>query len=49
MSPLRRILDQMPADIVEKIGREVIEAASEGRPDGKVSLNGNPILASATK
>jgi enediyne biosynthesis protein CalE5 len=49
MSPLRRILDQMPADIVEKIGREVIEAASEGSPDGKVALNGNPILASATK
>jgi enediyne biosynthesis protein CalE5 len=47
--PLRRILDQMPADIVEKIGQEVIEAASEGSPDGKVSLNGNPILASATK
>jgi enediyne biosynthesis protein CalE5 len=49
MSPLRRILDQMPADTVEKIGQEVIEAASEGSPDGKVSLNGNPILASATK
>jgi hypothetical protein len=25
------------------------EWASEGSPDGKVSLNGNPILASATK
>jgi hypothetical protein len=39
----------MPGDTVEKIRQEVIDAASEGSPDGKVSLNGNPILASATK
>lgn len=49
MGPLRRVLDGMPAEAVEKIGQEVIEAAPQGKPDGKVSLNGNPILASATK
>jgi 2-polyprenyl-3-methyl-5-hydroxy-6-metoxy-1,4-benzoquinol methylase len=49
MGPLRRILDQMPEDTVQKIGSEVTEAAPQGNPDGKVSLNGNPILASATK
>ncbi len=49
IGPLRRILDQIPEDAVEKIGQEVAEAAPKGSPDGKVSLNGNPILASATK
>jgi len=49
IAPLRRILDKMPEDAVEKIGQEVVEAAPQGKPDGKVSLNGNPILASATK
>lgn len=49
IAPLRRILDQMPADAVEKIGQEVVQAAPQGSPDGKVSLSGNPILASATK
>jgi len=49
MGPLRRILDQMPKDTVQKIGQEVTEAAPQGKPDGKVSLSGNPILASATK
>jgi enediyne biosynthesis protein CalE5 len=49
LAPLRRMLNQMPAETVDKIGQEVIEAAPQGNPDGKVSLNGNPILASATK
>ena len=49
IGPLRRILDQMPAETQEKIGQEVAEAAPQGKPDGKVSLSGNPILASATK
>jgi len=49
LAPLRRILDGMPAETVEKIGQEIAEAAPQGNPDGKVSLNGNPILASATK
>lgn len=49
IAPFRRILDGMPAETVEKIGQEIIEAAPQGNPDGKVSLNGNPILASATK
>lgn len=49
MGPLRRILDGMPEETVEKIGQEVIEAAPQGNREGKVSLNGNPILASATK
>jgi ubiquinone/menaquinone biosynthesis C-methylase UbiE len=49
MAPLRRMLDQMPAETVDKISQEVIEAAPQGNPDGKVSLNGNPFLASATK
>jgi ubiquinone/menaquinone biosynthesis C-methylase UbiE len=49
MGPLRRILDEMPADTVEKIGQEVSEAAPQGNDEGKVSLNGNPILASASK
>jgi ubiquinone/menaquinone biosynthesis C-methylase UbiE len=48
MGPLRRILDQMPEETVEKIGQEVMESAPQGNPDGKVSLNGNPIMASAT-
>ena len=29
--------------------REVLEAATQGRPDGSVSLNGVPLLAAATK
>jgi ubiquinone/menaquinone biosynthesis C-methylase UbiE len=49
MGPLRRVLDQMPEETVQKIGQEVMEAAPQGNPDGKVALNGNPILASATK
>jgi ubiquinone/menaquinone biosynthesis C-methylase UbiE len=49
IAPLRRILDKMPEDAVEKIGQEVVEAAPQGSRDGKVSLSGNPILASATK
>jgi ubiquinone/menaquinone biosynthesis C-methylase UbiE len=49
LAPLRRILDEMPEETVEKIGREIAEAAPQGKPDGKVSLSGNPYLASATK
>jgi ubiquinone/menaquinone biosynthesis C-methylase UbiE len=49
IGPLRRILDQMPQETQEKIGQEVAQAAPQGNPEGKVSLNGNPILASATK
>ena len=49
IGPLRRILDGMSADTVAKIGEEIAQAAPQGNPDGKVSLNGNPILASATK
>jgi ubiquinone/menaquinone biosynthesis C-methylase UbiE len=49
IGPLRRILDQMPAETQDKIGQEVAQAAPQGKPDGKVSLSGNPILASATK
>jgi len=49
IGPLRRILDGMPADVQETIGREVAEAAPQGNPSGKVSLNGNPLLAAATK
>jgi enediyne biosynthesis protein CalE5 len=49
LGPLRRILDQMAEDTVRKIGDEIAQAAPQGKPDGKVSLSGNPILASATK
>jgi len=49
MGPLRRILDGMPSDVQEKIGREVEQAAPQGSADGKVSLNGNPILAAGTR
>jgi ubiquinone/menaquinone biosynthesis C-methylase UbiE len=49
IGPLRRILDGMPAETVDKIAAEVIEAAPQGNSDGKVSLSGNPILASAAK
>ena len=49
IAPFRRILDQIPEDAVKKIEKEVVEAAPQGNPDGKVSLNGNPILGSATK
>jgi 2-polyprenyl-3-methyl-5-hydroxy-6-metoxy-1,4-benzoquinol methylase len=49
VGPLRRILDEMPPDIQDKISQEVIEAAPQGNPDSRVSLNGNPTLASATK
>lgn len=49
IAPFRRILDQIPEDAVKKVEKEVVEAAPQGNPDGKVSLNGNPILASATK
>ncbi len=49
IAPLRRILDNMPQDVQETIGREVAQAAPQGKPDGKVSLSGNPIFASARK
>jgi SAM-dependent methyltransferase len=49
IGPLRRILDGMPAATVKKIGREIAKASTQGNPDGKVSLNGNPILAYAAK
>ncbi len=49
MGPLRRILDGMPPDVQEAIGREVAEAAPQGNPTGKVSLNGNPLFVTGMK
>jgi ubiquinone/menaquinone biosynthesis C-methylase UbiE len=49
LGPLRRLLDGMPAKTQKKIAEEVTAAAGGGDPNGKVSLNGNPILGSATK
>lgn len=47
--PIRRILEGMPQDVQDKIGQEVAAAAPQGNPEGKVSLNGNPIIAGATR
>jgi ubiquinone/menaquinone biosynthesis C-methylase UbiE len=47
--PLQRMLKTLPADTQAEIGREIIAAAPQGNPDGRVSLNGNPIIAGATK
>ncbi len=47
--PLRRILAGMPADVQAKIGDEIAAAAGGGDPNGKVSLNGNPIIGSGLK
>jgi hypothetical protein len=47
--PIRRIVEALPRETQDKIGQEIAAAAPQGNIDGKVSLNGNPIIAGATK
>jgi len=49
MGPLRALLETLPQHVREMIGEEVATAAGGGDPNGKVSLSGNPLLASARK
>jgi SAM-dependent methyltransferase len=49
IGPLRRILETIPSDVQTKIGEEIATAAGNGDPNGKVSLDGNPIFGSGVK
>lgn len=49
MGPLRAILETLPQPLRDKLGEEVATAAGGGDPNGKVSLAGYPLLASARK
>jgi len=47
--PLASLLNQLPAKARKAAENEVIKAAPQGNSDGRVSLNGYTLLASATK
>jgi len=47
--PLASLLNQLPAKARKAAEDEIVKAASQGKPDGKVSLSGYTLLVSARK
>jgi len=47
--PLATMFAQLPPAAQQAAEKEIIQAASMGHPEGKVSLNGYTLVASAVK
>lgn len=48
-APIAALVERLPADQQRTVGEEIAAAAGGGDPDGKVSLNGCPLLAIGVK
>ena len=48
-APIAALVERLPADLQRTVGEEIAAAAGGGNPDGKVSLNGSPLLATGVK
>jgi len=48
-APIAALVSQLPADVQQSVGEEVALAAARGSSDGRVSLSGCPLFASAVK
>lgn len=48
-APIAAVVERLSADLQRTVGEEIAAAAGGGDPDGKVSLNGCPLLATGVK